>query len=77
MDLDDAIRMTFSDFNLKVHGLILNPVVGGAFCRVVVRLHGATVAPEVVLTRLMDLSDRKLLRTHRRTQRRPDDRDVD
>jgi hypothetical protein len=61
MDLDFAIRTTFLDFGLPSRGLMLNPVVAGAFCRVVIRHHRAIVAHELILSRMLDLERRGLL----------------
>jgi hypothetical protein len=58
MDLDQAIREAFEDFALPVDVIYLEPLPAKAFCRTVVRRHGAPVASETILTRLLELHER-------------------
>jgi hypothetical protein len=58
MDLDRAIKVAYEDFALPVETLLLAASPARAFCRVVVRLHRSSVAPEIILHRLIDLGER-------------------
>ncbi|MCI0364740.1 MAG: hypothetical protein L0Y44_12740 [Phycisphaerales bacterium] len=55
IDLDQAISHAFIDFARPAEVIILDPSFARAFSNVVVRFHGAPVAADIVLSRLLDL----------------------
>ena len=58
MELDRAIQEAFEDFALSVEDIILHVKPATAFCRTVIRRHGAPLSNEVILERLLDLDQR-------------------